>query len=531
LTVRRYDDAGAREEVKTTRREFVSTLAAGAVLPLLPSRAAHARSRRFRDDPFTLGVASGYPTQDSCVLWTRLAPGPAEPGGGVHDDVVPVDWEVAADERLERVVQRGTTYATRDWAHSVHVEPVGLEPGRPYWYRFTAGRVRSPIGRTATAPARGAPASRARIAVAACQQYEHGYYTAYRRMVEDEPDLILHVGDYIYERSWGIGPFVRAHGAPECYTLDDYRARYALYKGDLDLRAAHAVCPWLVTWDDHEVDNDYADVTSEENDEPRLLLARRAAAYQAYYEHMPLPRRAVPYGPDMRLHAERNYGDLVNLLMLDDRQYRSVQACPAPGKRGANRVVDCAELASPERTKLGARQEEWLAARLVESKARWNLLAQGTVMAYVDEQPGPGERFWTDGWNGYPAARERLIDALATPGVRNPLVLSGDIHAFAAADINRVPADSSSPVVASELTTTSISSQSLPQAQLDQRRADSPSVLWLNGESRGYLRLDITPERLQADMVGLDSVAQPDSATRVTASFVIEDERPGLGLK
>jgi alkaline phosphatase D len=504
--------AAAGEEVKTTRREFVSTLAAGAVLPWLGMRRAHARARRFKDDPFTLGVASGYPTQDSCVLWTRLAPNPAEPGGGVQDAVVPVDWEIATDERLEKIVQRGTTYATRDWAHSVHVEPVGLEPGRPYWYRFTAGRVRSPIGRTATAPARGSASTRMRIALASCQQYEHGYYTAYRHMAEDEPDLILHVGDYIYERSWGIGPFVRAHGTPECYTLDDYRARYALYKGDPDLRAAHAVCPWLVTWDDHEVDNDYADATSEENDEPRLLLARRA----------------VPFGPDMRLHAERNFGDLVNVLMLDDRQYRSVQACPAPGKRGANRVIDCAELASPERTKLGARQEEWLGARLAASASRWNLLAQGTVMAYVDEQPGPGERFWTDGWNGYPAARERLLGALTTANARNPVVLSGDIHAFGAANVNRVPADPASPIVTSELTTTSISSQSLPQSQLDQRRADSPSVLWLNGESRGYLRLDITPERLQADMIGLDTVIEPDSQRRVTASFVIDDGRPGL---
>jgi alkaline phosphatase D len=446
----------------------------------------------------------------------------------LSEAVIPVEWELSSDEGFRDVVQRGTVYATADWAHSVHAEPVGLDPGTPYWYRFVAGGVRSPVGRTTTAPARGAPVEKMRVAVASCQQYEHGYYVAYRQMVSDQPDLVVHVGDYIYELSWGRqNEFVRRHGAPECYTLDDYRARYALYKGDPDLRAAHAMCPWLVTWDDHEVDNDYANDVSEEDDVPELQLARRAAAYKAYYEHMPLPRRAVPFGPSMRLYMEQAFGSLANIYTLDERQYRSPHACPQPGRRGSARVSDCAELAAPERTKLGPRQEAWLEARLAASKARWNLLAQGTVMAYIDEMPGPGERYWTDGWNGYPAARERLLQSVVRSGAANPVVLSGDIHAFAVARLNLVPSDPSSPVVASEFTATSITSQSVSQKAVDERKAENPSLLLANAERRGYLRLDVTPASLRADLVAMDSVAEPTARGSVMGSFLVEDGRPG----
>jgi alkaline phosphatase D len=480
----------------------------------------------FEADPFSLGVASGYPLPDDVVLWTRLAPTPLAPGGGMPPEVVPVDWEVAADAQFRRVVRSGVAYAEPDWAHSVHVEPGGLEPGRPYWYRFRAGGARSPVGRTATAPARDASPERLRLAVASCQQYEHGYYTAYRHMVSDEPDLIVHLGDYIYELSWGE-THVRAHGAPECYSLEDYRARYALYKSDPLLKAAHAACSWLISWDDHEVDNDYAAEVSEEDDDPVLFLARRAAAYRAFYEHQPLPRRALPYGPYLRLHTQRAFGDLVNIVMLDDRQYRSPQACPKPGRGGANRVRDCAELVAPERTKLGARQEAWLTASLAESKSRWNLLAQGTVMAHIDEQPGPGERYWTDGWSGYPAARARLLGSLEATRVRNPICLSGDIHAFLAARLNRVAADPASPVIAAEFVTTSISSQGLPPKSIDDRLAENPGLLAGTSRYRGYLRLDLHRDRAQADMVAIDSVLVPDSGARVFASFSVRDGQPG----
>jgi alkaline phosphatase D len=444
------------------------------------------------------------------------------------DEVATVEWEVATDEKMAHVVRKGVEYATAEWAHSVHAEVEGLEPGRDYWYRFTATRVRSPIGRTRTAPAPNAPLANLKLAVASCQQYEQGYFSAYRHMLAGNPDLILHVGDYIYELTWG-DDLVRSHGAPETYTLDDYRQRYALYKSDPDLAAAHAACPWLVTWDDHEVDNDYAGTTSEENDDPELFIARRAAAYRAYYEHMPLPRRAVPLGTSMRLYAQRAFGDLANVFMLDQRQYRSPEACPPAGRAGSNSVtpVDCPELENPSRQMLGERQESWLYAALAKSKARWNLLGQGTVMSYVNEQANGPPRYWTDGWNGYPAARARLMDTLAEKSIANPVVLSGDIHAFIVSGLHRQAGNLDTPLVASELVTTSISSQAVEQKVLDKRAALNPNLLIANGEYRGYLRLEISRERLQTDLVAMNTVKKPDASARLLRSFVIEAGRPG----
>jgi alkaline phosphatase D len=513
--------------LRTSRRSFLagSLIAAGAAV--LPDwRTLRAADLRFKANPFSLGVASGYPAPTSVVLWTRIAPSPLEPGGGVPAGVVPVKWELATDEKMAKVVRRGEEYATPEWAHSVHVEPDGLEPGRDYWYRFTVGDARSIVGRTRTAPPYGAATARLRMAVASCQQYEQGYFTAYRHMLADNLDLLVHVGDYIYEGSFGE-KLVRSHGAPETYTLEDYRLRYSLYKSDPDLAAAHAACPWLVTWDDHEVDNDYADETSEENDDPQLFLARRAAAYRAYYEHMPLPRRAAPFGANMRLYTQRAFGDLASVFLLDQRQYRSPQACHSPGRRGGSRVSNCSELDDPSRTMLGAPQEEWLHASLGKSGARWNLLAQGTVMAYLDEDPGGGRTFWSDAWNGYPAARKRLYDVLAERRVANPVVLSGDIHAFVVSRLNREPADLDSPLVGSELVTTSITTQGVPQKTVDGWRNANPDILLLDSQHRGYLRLDVTQKRLQADLVALDSEKNPRSTARVLQSFVIEDGKPG----
>jgi len=511
----------------STRRAFLAgSIASAGTVAALGWRAARAAIPRFNTNPFTLGVASGYPTPSSVVLWTRVAPSPLEPGGGMPPVVIPVQWELASDDKMKTIVRRGTDYAVPEWAHSVHVEPDGLEPARDYWYRFTVGGARSAIGRTRTAPAAGAALARLKLAVACCQQYEHGYFSAYRHMLADDLDLIVHNGDYIYELSFGTDR-VRSHGTPEAYSLDDYRARFSLYKSDPDLAAAHAACPWLVTWDDHEVDNDYAGTVSEEDDDTESFLARRTAAYRAYYEHMPLPRRAVPLGSQMRLYAQRAFGDLASIFMLDQRQYRSAEACPQQGHGGGHRVSDCAELDLPSRTMLGERQESWLFAGLASSRARWTLLAQGTVMAYVDEQPGAGHRFWTDAWNGYPAARARLIDFLADRRIANPVVLSGDIHAFVVSGLHREAADLSSPVVASELVTTSISSQGIPQKTLDDWRAGNPNLLLADSQHRGYLRLDLTHSALKADLVAMDAVKDPRTNAHTLRSFVIEADHPG----
>ncbi len=311
--------------VQRSRRAFVKSTLGVAGAALLRPFATHAADLRFATNPFTLGVASGYPEPNAVVLWTRLAPEPLVPGGGMPSAPIAVDWEVASDERFAKIVRSGTAYATPDWAHSVHVEATGLEPARDYWYRFTSGGARSATGRTRTAPAAGAPLARFRLAVANCQYYEYGHYAAYRAIAASELDLVVHVGDYIYEQR-GVAR-VRSHDATECFTLDDYRHRHSLYKLDPDLQAAHAAFPWMFCSDDHEVSNDYASDHPIDGEPAEIFLPRRAAAYQAYYEHLPLPRRMLPRGPWQFMYTQRNFGDLVNLYMLDGRQYRSYQAC------------------------------------------------------------------------------------------------------------------------------------------------------------------------------------------------------------
>ena len=508
--------------MRHSRRTVLSAglgLAGAALLGTRPARAARIR---FADDPFTLGVASGYPEPNAVVLWTRLAPEPLVPGGGMPASPVAVEWEVGADEALRTVVRRGTVYATPDWAHSVHVEVTGLEPARDYWYRFTSGRARSALARTRTAAARGTLQNRLTLAVASCQHFEQGHYAAYRAIADDSVDVVVHVGDYIYE---GRGTSrVRTHDSPECHTLEDYRQRYAIYKSDPHLKAAHAAGPWMLVSDDHEVANDYASDHSEQDDAPELFLARRAAAYQAYYEHQPLPRRLVPLDGRQRLYTSRAFGDLAAVFMLDGRQYRSRQACQ-PGPY----VEPCAELHAYERTMLGDRQEQWLRRSLAASTARWNLLGQQTVLAHFD-QSGRGPRaYWDDGWNGYPVARDRLVAALLERPASNPVVLGGDIHAFLVNDVQAVAMDYASPIVATELVTSSISSvQGQTQQTFDLWKAENPNVRLARSDYRGYARVAIAPERLHADLVAVDDVTRADSPTHVLASFDVENGKPGV---
>jgi alkaline phosphatase D len=514
--------------LRLRRRQFLSgALTLGAASLARPLVRHGWAQTRVASSPFTLGVASGYPLPSGVVLWTRLAPAPLQPGGGMPPEVVGVEWEVATDERMGAVVQRGTATATPGWAHAVHVEVDGLEPGRWYWYRFRTGSEVSPVGRTRTAPAVTAAVERLRFAFGSCQQYEHGHYGAYHRMLADDLDLVVFLGDYIYESSWGRN-HVRTHGAPEPHTLDDYRVRHALYKTDQDLQAAHAAYPWIVTWDDHEVANDYADDRSQQAHPREWFLARRAAAYKAYYEHMPLRRQMVPLGPHMRLYHRVGFGSLAQFHMLDDRQYRSPQACPPPGRGGATTVEECAERVAPARTLLGEVQERWLETGLDHSRASWNVIAQQTLMAQVDLKPGPGQRFWTDGWDGYPAARRRLLDYLGQRKPSNPVVIGGDVHAFWVADLRADFEDPRSPVVASEVVGTSITSQNTrTQADVDARLADNPHLRFGDPTRRGYVRVEVTPQRMQVDLRAMRSVTQPRAAADTLATFVIETGRPG----
>jgi len=511
------------------RRRFLQALGAlGVYSSVAPARAQLLSRPQFGADPFSLGVASGYPLPGGFVLWTRLAPVPDAPGGGMAPAVVPVRWEVARDEKFAHIAATGTTYATPDWAHSVHVEVTGLENARWYWYRFIAGDAASPAGRTRTAPGPAARPDRLRFAFASCQQYEQGYFGAWRHAAADDLDLVAFLGDYIYESSWGRD-HVRKHTAAEPQTLDDYRARHALYKSDADLQAAHAACPWICTWDDHEVENDYANERSENEDHPEWFLARRAAAYKAYYEHMPLRREMLPRGPHARLYTRLAFGNLASFHVLDDRQYRSPQACPRPGRGGSNVVdaTECAALAEPGRTMLGAEQERWLEAGLRGTRTKWNVLAQQTTLAQFDQKAGPGRTAWTDGWDGYPAARKRLLDSIVESKAANPVVIGGDVHMFYVNDIKRDFDNPASPVVASEIVGTSITSQARPQEAVDRLLPDNPHIRYANSLFRGYTRVEVTQSRMTVDLRAMESVARRDTPCSTLATFVIEDGRPG----
>ena len=521
-----------RRSSGASRRHFLATAVLGASLGAGARAQSSAGPRpRLIEDPFTLGVASGYPHPGGMVLWTRLAPRPAQPGGGMPQVPVQINYLVATDEALNEVVQRGQVWAEPAWAHSVHVELQGLQPNRWYRYRFDIDGWHSSVGRTRTTPAASADAAglRLRLAVAACQHYEVGYFAAYRQMVADRPDLIVHLGDYIYEGSAGAGATRNIpEGVP--YALDDYRIRHARYKLDPDLQRAHASCPWLVTWDDHEVENDYAGDRSQNNDPPQWFLERRAAAYRAYYEHMPLPRRMVPMGPHARLYDEVWYGSLARLFMLDGRQFRTPQACNAPG-RGGGAAVDparCAALLDPARSFFGAPQRDWLLSRMpAATQIPWNLFGQQTLFqpALIHSRGKP----WihTEGWDGYPAERQALLDAMADPRTRNPVVLSGDVHAFYANALKQRDDDPASKSVATEFVCGALTSSTPAPWYVEQVQREHAAVKYVHTARRGYLRIELTSERLVADVMGVVDVRRADSPTESIASLVVHADRPG----
>lgn len=502
-------------------------LASGGLLGLSLSGAGAARTTnlKLQDNPFALGVASGEPAVDGFVIWTRLAPQPSR-DGGMPNAAVEVLWELAEDPAFRRVIRQGITPAEPAWAHSVHVELYGLRPGRDYWYRFTAAGYQSPVGRALTLPPADAAVRSLRFAYASCQHYESGYYAAYRHLVDDDPELILHLGDYIYESS--RSDRVRQHEAGEPRTLPEYRNRHAHYRLDPDLQRAHAHCCWLVTWDDHEVQNDYAGLHSSDGTSAEAFALRRAAAYQAYWEHMPLRLSSRPTGPDMRLYRSVGYGQLLQIQILDSRQYRSDQACGTARERGGRVLLDCPERLDPQRTLLGPAQERWLLQSLGDSPSRWNLIAQQMLMAPVDQKPGPGHGAWSDGWDGYPAARARILQHLHSRRVANPVVIGGDIHSFWATDLQLNFDEPGSAVVATEFVGTSISSTGVPQQRFSTFLAESPAVRYFEARKRGYVRGRLSPAQLEVDFVGLDDVRDPDSAARVMARFAVDSGQAGV---
>jgi alkaline phosphatase D len=514
------------------RRRFLRQAMALAAASLVPAGVVRAQTARvrFTGYPFTLGVASGYPRPDGFSLWTRLAPEPLQIDGGIdRGDWLVATWQVSDDERFGRVVAQGEARAVHELGRSIHVDVTGLRPGRRYFYRFIAGDEISPVGRTLTTPLAGRESARLRFAFGSCQHYEQGYFEAYRHLLADAPDLMVFLGDYVYENSWG-DDLVRRHVVAEPYELDDYRLRHAQYKTDPDLQAAHASMPWLLTWDDHEVDNDPAGDTAEHLD-PRFLL-RRAAAYQAYYEHMPLPRAMAPrVDGSMRIHGELAFGEHVRFFMLDNRQYRTANACNDPVKGGGSTDVvpaHCAELRDPSRSMLGLDQERWLSHALSSSNARWNILSQQTLVTPVLGRDGDGRStVWTDSWDGFPAARERLYRELERPALRNPVVIGGDLHANVVCDIRRDTGRADSPVLAAEICGTSISSQGWPQAMYDDRLRDNPHLRFARSDRRGYALVTIERDA-RVDLRVIDTEKKRGSIVETAASFVVEDGRRGV---
>ena len=480
----------------------------------------------FQDYPFQLGVASGDPAADGFVLWTRLAPQPLE-GGGMPSEAVWVHWRVAEDEQMSKVVASGKEIASPDWAHSVHVEVTGLRPDRWYWYEFKAGAETSQRGRTRTLERPDRPAEETsvlKMAFASCQHFESGFFTAYRHMLEESPDIVFHLGDYIYEGPASENKVRRHHGA-EIMTLADYRNRHAQYKTDPALQAMHHAAPWVVTWDDHEFDNNCAgDISEKKNVDVASFLQRRAAAYQAYYEHMPLRLACVPKGPGMQLYRSVRHGGLVDFHVLDTRQFRSDQP------HGDGRKALGQEALRSDATMLGSVQKQWLLGELGKSRATWNVLAQQVMMARVDREKGPEEKCSMDQWPGYEVERQALINAFRELKVSNPLVLTGDIHTQWANELITVPGEPGSPVAGCELVCTSITSKgdgTARPAYLDDLKAENPFVKY-HSDHRGYVSCTIDSKQWRADYREVEFVSRPGAELKTPASFVIESGRSAL---
>lgn len=517
--------------LKPSRRQFLrwgrdfSALLALSTLPAFAVAAA-TQLTRLRSYPFTLGVASGDPTPDSVILWTRLDRAALPDSVNQRDGgtMIEVAYEVATTDSFDRIVRSGSVVAAPELGYSAHAEIRGLEADQEYFYRWVVAGEFSPVGRSKTAPLANVNVDEVRFAIASCQQYEHGFYTAYQHMAQEDLDLIVHLGDYIYESSWGSN-LVRAHEGPEIITLEDYRARYTTYRSDTDLQAAHARAPWVVTWDDHEVDNNYAASIAEDEQTPEQLLRRRAAGYQAFYEFMPIRLPVGRQGPDMPIHRRLRFGNLMEMSVLDTRQYRDDQAC------GDGRQLSCSEHQNPNRSLLGAAQKNWLFNSLATTDATWNVLAQQIMMASLRSRDEDNEQLWSmDIWDGYPFERQQLLDFMAERSTPNPVVLTGDIHSNWAADLKQDFDDENSATIGSEFVGTSITSGGDGRDSSDYGNslmANNPHVKFYNGQ-RGYLRATLTPQQWRTDYKILDRVTVAGEPLRTRASYVVEAGRPGV---
>ncbi|MEG1734613.1 MAG: alkaline phosphatase D family protein [Comamonas sp.] len=518
------------------RRRFLITSSLANALGSLPAWARQGEA--LRHNPFTLGVASGDAQSDNVLIWTRLTAALDYLGTDAVPDLPPMEvhWELAHDAQFRQPVRRGSSVARPESGHALHVQIDGLDADRWYFYRFRCGEAFSSTGRCRTAPAAGAAVKKLRLAFASCQRWEHGFYSAWADAARQSPDMVLFLGDYIYEYAQPAKPDGLARPQPlrTAQTLQDYRDRYALHKSDTHLQAAHAACNWSVIWDDHEVENDYVSEYGRGNS--AQFLARRMAAWQAFYENMPLRIQTLQPGfQGLSLYRTLNWGQLARIHLLDGRQYRDLQACRPPWQASTGTVnpEQCSALHEPARSFLGWDQEQWLYQQLqTDSRqhaaaARWSLLAQTTLFS---ARHLPSGRQSTDTWDGYPAARQRLVQQISQSAPRNSVLLGGDIHqnyvCALPAQAERAP-DKTNPILASEFCATSISSHSgTTQARVDAIVDHNPQVLYARCDERGYSLVEITPRGMTTELRAVSNPLQADSSVYTLARFAVEDGRP-----
>jgi alkaline phosphatase D len=531
--------------LKTTlgRRRFLTVTGAAmglAFMTRLPrSDMALAQPGPFPSYPFTLGVASGDPLPDSVVLWTRLAPNPVVTGEGLMDRRYPIDWRVATDENFTNVVKEGTAIVNPEFAYSAHVDVKGLDAGREYFYQFKSGPELSPVGRTKTAPPAGAALDRFRFAFASCQQHPDGFYNAYRDMAQQDLDLVVHLGDYIYEGA-GQGSLGRGHlPAHVILTLDDYRTRHGQYRSDPDLQAAHANFPWIVTWDDHEVTNNYSEADSDPDTPPfdglqglEAFIARRANAYRAYWENMPLRQAQMPQGSSLQLYRRLSFGNLVEYNVLDTRQYRSDQInCVALGEPLVNGY--CERALVPEQTIMGDEQEQWLLDGLAGSRARWNVLAQQLQFSQMDNDRSlEGQNYVGDGdpWDGYKADRDTILNFVREQRLSNFVVITGDTHRNGVFDLKADFANPQSQTLGAEYMGTSIATGGNPATPVTHFGDPQDPHQRFHNTNRGYVLCDVTPQLWRSDYRIVTDVRTQGVPASTLASFVTENGNPGAQL-
>lgn len=475
-------------------------------------------------DPFTLGVASGDPTPRSVVCWTRLIPDPqaADGLGGLAEEPQSVVWEMSDSEDFAALVATAETTTSAQYAHSLHVEVRDLEPDTWYWYRFRTGKFTSQVGRTRTLPDAQSTPDQMKLAFVSCQERRSGYYTAYAALSQDDLDVVLHLGDYIYEYEGGEG--VRRSPGTKSGTLAAFRNQYAAYKSDEHLQAAHALCPWFVTWDDHEVENNYAAANSGSGLDTAAFAEHQANAYQAYWEHQPL-RIDPPDQGSLDLYRMFPFGTLAQVFILDGRQFRSDQVC------GDQLAVDrstCEGFDDTNRTMLGTEQERWLIAGLDDTEAIWKVLGNQTVLSPLIL----GNLLLNaDQWDGYPEARQRVLDLIANEKVENVVVLTGDIHAAGAANIHHQPEDRTTPILAHEFVGTSITSEGLSRFGPDIAKVLTPEALgaeYLNITDHGYARCTVTPTTWTTEFVMMSTIDEPTAEPRVDATLRVTAGKAGL---